>query len=298
MMADVRGTEITLGQIATIESPDPAEVARLEVVTLGYAPSPGFSLLLQATRIAESVHQQVPELQFRITGQAACRIRPALERVDPKELLAVAELELARLAAGHDATWELAHEVPVIDVPAGRGKSTCHVRRGAREFLGGPVSIPVQVDVDGVPYQTVWITWNVNLFETVPVLVKDVPAGARLTPAMFARERRQIIVGSASKPLGQTQVVGSIAARDIRAGVPVAEIDVHRPIAAQIGRSVTLEVVRGPIQARTSGTALESGAVGDRIRVSIQPQNREMTGVIVGQDFVRIDLGAAEGAGK
>jgi flagella basal body P-ring formation protein FlgA len=296
--AEVHGTEFTLGQVAAIESTDATEVARLEAVKLGYAPSPGFSRLLQAARIEETVRRQAPDLEFRIAGQPACRVHPAIERVDPKDLVAFAEKELEKLALGQDASWVLSQVVPAIEVPAGAGKSTLRVRRGAQKFLGGPVSIPVQVEVDGEPYRTVYVTWDVSLFETVPVLVKDVPAGARLTPAMFARERRRVVASGLKKPLGQTQVVGSIAARDMRAGVPVAEIDVHRPIAVQIGRSVTLEVVRGPIQARTNGIALESGAVGDRIRVNLQPQNREMTGVIVGQDYVRLDLGQNVSRGK
>ena len=53
--ATVRGTEISLAQVATVEGDDAAEVERVRSLKLGYAPAPGYSRTLAAPRVSADV---------------------------------------------------------------------------------------------------------------------------------------------------------------------------------------------------------------------------------------------------
>ena len=74
MEADVHGTEILLGDVATISGEDAAEVSAVEGLSLGYAPAPGYSRLLQRHRLEQLVDRKLPDVVIAFRGEPACRV--------------------------------------------------------------------------------------------------------------------------------------------------------------------------------------------------------------------------------
>ena len=288
--ATVRGTEIELGEIAKVEGHDSSLVERLVNIELGYAPAPGYSRLMVLERIEDLVRRRFPEVDVRFLGERACRIRPAVAEIAEQDILAAARTELSLKFAGTDASFEPRDRLPAVAVPEGLKSPSLRARVTAKEIVGGLVNVPVEILVDDVVYRTIWTTWKAQVWRTMPILVREVRAGDKLTPAMFER-RRISWQGGSVQALPASSLNGAVAARDLMPGSVVTGHDVRRPSVLTAGTMVFVRVKKGPIEARTAGEALESGAVGDRVRIRTQDGAQELFATGVSGDLVEVDLG-------
>lgn len=291
MEARVPGTEVTLGQIATVTGDDPDEVAAVEAVHLGYAPMPGYSRLFHAVRLAQVVQRETG-LRVLLAGDRACRVWPLSHRIPAAELSAAASGALDRLAAGHDVEYELRPGLRDVEIPAGVRGYVLESRLEDDALRSGTLSVPVSIVIDGALYRTVWTSFDVSIYESRTVLGRDVRAGERLTPHLFTTKRIEVPRPGRTNPIGRRMVVGAVATRDLRADAFVTELDVRRPLAVKSGDTVYLQARHGAVVARVPAVARENGAVGDRILVETTSSGHPMTAVILSQDVVEIDLGS------
>jgi flagella basal body P-ring formation protein FlgA len=291
MEAKTHGTEIELGEVARVECADAELAERARAVSLGYAPTPGYSRLIRVDQAQQALAKALPGVQVTFVGQMACRVTPEVTLVPAADIQNAARAELSRQLEGLDVEVVLAGRFEGIEVPAGAGEWQLRVRENQRVLSTGSTSVPVQVIVDGAPYRTVWTNWRIQVYERVPVLKRGVRSGETLGPELFAVKRTAVRGSGAERPLNGAMVLGAIAARDLPAGHPVTGLDVHRPAVIRGGKAIVLEVKKGPIAARMPATALEAGAIGDRIRIRTD-EGREMSGTVVGRDVVRVELGS------
>ena len=73
--AEATGTMITLGEIAEVTSADPAALAAVNGVELGYMPAPGYSRTLQRWKIERAVALAAPDVEVTWAGEKACKWR-------------------------------------------------------------------------------------------------------------------------------------------------------------------------------------------------------------------------------
>ncbi|HED65197.1 MAG TPA: flagellar basal body P-ring formation protein FlgA [Planctomycetes bacterium] len=290
MEASVRGTEVELGEIAHITGSDSDVVRSVEALSLGYAPAPGYSRLFRTDVIERALRRRFPEVTPHFRGQVAIRIFPKVETIQPESVLEAARTALVGAVQTIDASFTPVNHIDPVKVPEGTERHTLRARLDGRLDASGSISVPVDVLVDGVRYRTVWTTWDIQAYETRPVLRRPVRAGERLEPGLFERRRVRKLRGE--KPgLAPNLLLGAVALRDLAPGETVTEIDVQRPVVVVLGESVFLRVRKGPIEARVAAVALESGAVGDRIRVRTQDAAKELVATIESRDLCSIDLG-------
>ena len=289
--AKVRGTEIELGEVAQVAGLDAELIERVRALELGYAPAPGFSRLLTLERIRAALSRDLPGVEVRVAGERACRVWPVTETIDATALEAAARLELARVLAGKDATFTLKDPLAAVQVPLGERGHELLARGPAPDALVNDiVGVPVEVLVDGLRYRTVWTSWRVDVWETRPVLSRPVKAGEPLRAEHFERSRVRLGSDTRLEPLGPVQLAGAVAKHDLAPGEPVTQMDVHRPPAVTLGATLFLRVRKGSIEARVAALALETGAVGDRIRVRTNDSAQELLATVVGRDLCEIQL--------
>ncbi|MEM7307068.1 MAG: flagellar basal body P-ring formation chaperone FlgA [Planctomycetota bacterium] len=292
MEATARGTELTLGEIATIHCVNDELAQRVGALDLGYTPAPGFSRLMHAHRIRQEVARVLPGTSVAVVGEAACRVRPEVVRVEAAEIEGVARQELQRLFAGRDVSFLPRDPIAAVTVPAGSAPPALSVRLDPVEPKTGAIAVPVRIAIDGAPYRTVWTNWNTARYEVVPVLTRSLRSGERIQS--FHLESRRVLKSATHKRkvLPASLLSGAVAARDLQAGEPVTELDVHRPTIVGVGDDLYLEVKKGAVTARVAAVALGAGAIGDRIRVRATSNGQEHSAVLVSRDLVRIDLGS------
>lgn len=292
MEAEVSGTEIELGEIAKVSGADPDIVRMIEGIELGYAPAPGYSRLLKATRIREILTRKAPDVRVHLVGHSATRVKPLVQEIQAEEIRSAAFEELAAISGNAEVSFELSAPIPPVAVPAGRARYLLRARVDNKDLVTGAMSVPVQILVDGAIYRTIWTSWKVDVWRVVPVLVRAVRSGEKLHANMFQRSRVRWSGISGARPLPETQLNESIAARDLKAGETVTNLDVHRPTVLQLGEGIFLTVRKGAIRARVPAIALESGAVGDRVRVRTVDSSQELFARVLNNDVVYLDLGS------
>jgi flagellar basal body P-ring formation protein FlgA len=85
-------------------------------------------------------------------------------------------------------------------------------------------------------------------------------------------------------------VVGMAAKVPLRAGQPISEGDLQRPLAVSRGALVTLVLNYNGMQLTAQGRAVDQGSLGDTVRVTNTHSNLTVEGVIDGTNRVRVSL--------
>ena len=287
--ARVRGTELSLDAIAEVTGDATLTTKDLGSLSLGYAPVPGYTRVLDRSTIQRQIRARFGPVQIDFVGAPATRIVPEVERVSAARLEAVAREALQLELRNGDAELRPT-SVAAIDVPIGERpyELRADLTRGA--IRPGPVSVPVQVFVDGHPYRTVRTGWEVELWSEVPILLRDVREGEEITSAAFELRRIRLTRDLRGEPLAASLVLGNVAARSLRNGDVLTKRDVRRPSLIRRGDSVYLEVRKGAIVARIEAVAQEDGARGDRIPLIVTSSQKEMFGTIESRETVLIRL--------
>jgi flagella basal body P-ring formation protein FlgA len=285
----VAGRQLLLGQVAEIHSADIALEGRLRAWSLGYTPAPTFSRLVSVERLRSDLARDFPGERLRFSGETNTRVWPLLETIPAATQAAAAERALAEIAQGREFLFTPMNALPDLAVPAGQAPARLVARVPSQSLAQGALEVTLEVHVDEALYRTVRLPYKAESFEVLPVLVRDIQPGEALGPNDFVLQRRAL---QPNQPTALTVAMasGSLASRALRAGNPVSNQDVHRPLAIVAGSSVFVEVRRGSVSARSLGLALDSGSVGDRIRVQLAGNAREMRAVIASRDLVVVSL--------
>ncbi|MBM3987713.1 MAG: flagellar basal body P-ring formation protein FlgA [Planctomycetes bacterium] len=288
--ATVRGTEIVLAQVATIEGDDAAEVERVRGLKLGYAPAPGYSRTLAAPRVSAEVARLVPGIAIDVKGALSCRVTPQVERVGAAAIEASARAEIARALNGAEHELALNTNLADLEVPAGNGPVELRALAGDTALRAGPINVAVRVSVDGQLYRTVWINWRLSVWEDANVLRRDVAAGETITLDML--ERKRVLGGGAAGEvtLAAGLAMGSTARRSLAAGHVLRESDVLRSVIVKRGDTLFLEVRRGNVHARMPAVAEQDAHPGERIKVTLTDSKRTLAATVVSRDLALIDL--------
>ena len=175
-------------------------------------------------------------------------------------------------------------------MPRGESPLEIEVDLADEPAHAGRWSVPVRLVVDGTPYRTIWAAFEVELYERLPVLLADVPAGAELTPQTFGY-RRVKLTGPTGRVVTPEMLEGARAARALPAGAVLTERDVRRAYAVRRGAAVDLEVRRGSITARVRAIAASDGYLGDRIPVTVESSGKTLRARVVARDVVRYEMG-------
>lgn len=286
----VRGTELSLASLGRVECADAAVRARLERYSLGWAPAPGYSRLVQRWQLERELAHAFPTVAVSLTGAPDCRVAPETARVASEDIATKARGELEGLFRGRDAKIRATGNVADLEVPAANETIELRPTLAQRELRGGAWNVGVQVWIDGTLYQTAWATFAVELWAEMPVLVRDVARGELLSPEMLETRRVEVTGDATFAALSGDSLAGAVTQRDIARGSVVQDRDVRRAQLVTSGEPITLEVKKGAVVARSTVTCKQDGRLGDRVKIVNAGGARELTAIVVGRALVRIEL--------
>lgn len=287
---EVKGTELTVGVIAQVSGEDAALVARVEAVSLGYAPAPGFSRLLNQQHVASDLRRLMPSVEFKLAGAPRCRVTPVVVTVSATQVLEEAGATMRAAFAGADTRITSGGVLRDVVVPAAR--ETFELRASLRERVprAGSWSVPVEVLVDGAVYRTIWTQWNVEVWERCHVLRRNVRAGQALSYEDFELARVPVGKGRRSNALELEAFGDATALRALAKGEVITERDVKRTVVIKRGDTIGLQVRRGNVTVRTLAVALRDACVGDRLPVRLEKTGKEFMAVVTGPESVELRL--------
>lgn len=291
--AHVRGQELHVSSIVRVEGASVPDQARIDALTIGYTPSPGYGRVITRDELANRIRAALPDCTVSVIGAERCRIETETETISGTALQQSALQALREATAGLDVAVSTPTPTPDVVVPRADARFELRSSVDVRTLRSGAQSVPVQVWIDGAPYQTVQTPVVVELYQKVPVLLVDVARGEPLSASVVELERRRVEASLSGDPLSSAAVPGSVALRDLRAGSIVTDRDVQRAQLVKRGDVVQILVKKGAITARSTAVAAQDGFLGDRVRVTTAETRRELTAVVTGRGSVEVDLGGA-----
>ncbi|MFT7669347.1 MAG: flagella basal body P-ring formation protein FlgA [Planctomycetota bacterium] len=291
----VDGTEITLGQIAAVTGDDPEEVAKIRSLELGYAPSPGFSRVVEAWKIDAQVTRMFKTIDVSFVGENSCRVQPAVAIITGTELHETAHKMLERFFAEEDVMIRSVGTLHDEKVPKGMYGRSLYSELGSGASTGtkqnaGNWSVPVQILVDGAPYRTVWTEFEVQIYKVIPVLGRDVAQGQAIGRGDMVMKRTAITAGFNANMLRERDLIGALAKRPLRKDEPIASKDVMRIPAIKKDELATLSVVKGGISVTVQVAALEDGFLDDQISVQVSGSLKELTVTVAARGRLELVL--------
>lgn len=138
------------------------------------------------------------------------------------------------------------------------------------------------------PVKRLSVSGHVERMIPVPVLKNALRNGDIIGAAdldWIDLPARQVKAGTL---LRAEDVTGMTPRRAAFAGKPLMEQDVERPKLVERGGSVTILFEDGPLVLSAKGRALQTGAMGDAVRVSNLSSNKTLQGVVTGGGEVTI----------
>jgi flagella basal body P-ring formation protein FlgA len=288
--AQVRGQELRLGALARIEGAGAADAARLSAIALGYTPSPGFARVITRADIADKVRSALPGTTVEFVGSERCRIEVETQAISGESVRAEATRALRAALGGRDATLTADGVQTDLVVPRSEKAVELRAQPDTRALRSGTVSVPVQVWVDGAPYQTVQSSFRVEAFAMLPVLATDVRRGDVLETQSVELRRVRVDAELAGEPLSPAALPGAMALRDMQKGSVLTDRDVQRAQLVKQGDLVQIQVKKGAVVARATAIAAQDGCLGDKVRVITADSKRELAAVVTGAATVEVDL--------
>lgn len=290
--AEVVGTAITLGEIAEIDyhmtREDQTTSPELNEIYVGRAPLPGNSRQIAVGHVEVRLRQAGihPSTVVLIPPPGGVvRVSCATQEVT-KTMVCAVVLEHLTEQAGADfhIGVEAGDALPLV-VPLGE----LELRFEAPPLGPGSYRVSVGVYVDGQRYRTIQVRIQLQPKKPIVIAVCDIQAGSTIQPEAV---QKAILDTSPPKDafLEPAAVVGLETQRTIMQGEPIRADDVAAPVTIRIGDQVVIEAVSGTIAIKTLGIALQSGALGDLIRVENAESHKEIQARIKGKGVVQLEL--------
>lgn len=289
--AEVPGSRFTLAEIADMQGTDRELVEKLGKVDVGTSPLPGLSRTLMPGDITVQLRAaKLESPRVVVTTPPVIRVTRARNDVPPGDILQAA-MPIAQKAVEHlqEATLEPQALTQGVTLPTGRVVLIAGAHRGDPEI--GTIYVPVSMNVDGKPVQTVEVGFKVRRKMEVVVVSRVVEVNEVLTEADVSLVRMELPSGF-TKPITELKdAIGKRAKRRLMANLPIAAANLDIPPAVSANTRLTIEFILGPVRISAPGIAREAGAVGDTIRVYAPETKKELVAVIVDDRTVRVSDG-------
>jgi flagella basal body P-ring formation protein FlgA len=145
----------------------------------------------------------------------------------------------------------------------------------------GRVSWDVSI-LTGKSTQKVTVSGEARAWEQQIIVAKPASAGQLLRDEDISERRALVDHVDDDAVLTRSQVVGQLAARDLRPGTVMTARLVKSVPLAQVGQYISVKLTQGGIEVQTVAKALETGGYGESIRVKNEQSNEIFTVTLTG----------------
>lgn len=170
-----------------------------------------------------------------------------------------------------------------LRLPKCRAALEAFLPSGSRNL--GNVSIGVRCPD---PAWTIYPRAEVRVYDHVLVARHFLRRNSVLSAGDFRTERRELSALPGGYETDPNQFIGKQLRQAVMAGMVVSPRVVKIPSAVQQGETVTLIIRQGAIQVTSSGVALQSAGVGERVRVRNAISARVIEGTVIGKHQVEV----------
>ncbi|MDI6827747.1 MAG: flagellar basal body P-ring formation chaperone FlgA [Armatimonadota bacterium] len=287
-VCEVEGQIVTLSDIATIQGENKQFAENLKKATICSAPLPGKIRELTRAQIITALRRSY------VLDDSIVFLCPELISVKRRASIVTGDMLIdtvrKHVSARNDQRGIVSVEVirtpPEQEVPT--GKIELRVKELNRQ-LKGRVNVPVEIVVDDKVYRTVYVSVLIKVIARVPVTTKAIAKDEELGASNISLEERDIT------NLPSDIIIGELEA-GLSARIPIPQGSVLRqgwvssPPVIKSGDSVIVVVNNGAVTVSDKGIAVQDGHIGERIKVRLFGESREVHGIVSAAGIVEISL--------
>ena len=298
--ASVTDRIVLLKDVADVEEGDPETVRQLQQLDLSEPPDESDSIVVSRSQVRiRLLLSGLPASRFLVFGANQCRIgQPSGGMVDEKTMLDLIRRDYSEQlrVAEHDLELRLLRPISLTHDYSNTSNDAISMKPYLPENVrAGTSTVRVAINVDGRLREVASITLEVKVFRTVSRAAQRIDREAYITEDDVVKER--IALADAALREYATSVIGSQARRQLQPGEVINTRDIKAPPAPQdpiVIRprdQITLVAQKGGITIKVNNAmALESGRIGDSIRVQNTRSNAIITGRIASRSTVEISF--------
>lgn len=268
----VSQSDVRLGDIASLASPDPAILRRLMDLPLGRAPRAGQSFVLERDVLARWIRGHAGLQGDQITWQGAAFTDISLRSRDipGDDIVALADKTL-RQQLGDQLPAGTRIELQPVAVPRDLAIADELVEikpRPTAAALAPRMTVWVDVGGAGRVQRSVAVVFEVAVYGPVVVAARDIPAGASLLAGdVEVREQNMAMAAASQKKPARQFSDGQRLRRPIRAGetLTVAHTETVPDVAR--GSWAVLETRQAGLNVQSRAEVLQDGRAGQMVQV-------------------------------
>lgn len=231
---------------------------------IGPSPDPGGRIIVESAQLGAIARQF--DVDWRPSGTADRIVLERPGRPFPREqTLAALRVALAVSGVSADADVEMPGYTPVLVPPEVR--ATAEVGQLDYNATTGQFTAVLSVTAAGMSPGHARLSGRVLDVVELPVTVRRLGPGDVIGAADIQLARLHANAVRADVALVPAQVVGMALRHPVGPGAPLLLADLARPQAVQKGESVQMQLQSPGISVSAQGVAMDSGAVGERVRV-------------------------------
>ncbi len=285
----VIGTSCVLAEIANVQA-DAGAAQRINSVTICSSPLPGKSRKITREQIVIALRRGgIADGTYDLLCPAQVSIMRDQRTVSGQMLF-----DTAKGFAQSSATWSGTVAIESLrlpmDQPVPVGELELRVRAGCQGIRKGQCSVPVEIVLDGKVYRLVQVSINVRIIAPILIATKAITRGEALTADNTAVEERDI-TRLPDDALTEAPAADMTASSPFAQGAVIRKQWVCAPPAVKSGDSVLVIVESQGMKVTDKGTAAQDGRPGDRIRVRMGGDAREIRATVSEPGIVTISLG-------
>jgi flagella basal body P-ring formation protein FlgA len=254
-------------------------------VSVAHAPDPGKSAVLDAEWLAETARRH--GLAWRPARRNVRLVLRRASRTIERENIArriAAVLQDRGLKGKLKVALDLRVATVHLPVDAGETFAIRELRHDDRSGrLVGKLVAPARN-----PIYSMRVTGRLQKMIKVPVLTRLVRRGEIVRARDVALRAVDQSKVPASAVIQRADIVGQSARRSLPSGMPVRDGDLEAPTLVRRGALVTMEIKTPMMRLTARGKALDSGTLGETVRIRNIQSKRVIQGTVVGLDRVRI----------
>ncbi len=289
---EVDSSSITLKDIAHIETTNPSFAQSLGQLRIGKAPRLGGTKRLPKSFIITRLKQlrlNLDSLDLRLPDYV--NIKRLSSEIKIEEIARVAKDAILKAMdfKGQDVHIRVNSLTGELVVP--QGEVSYQTALPSDKKLMGRQVIPIQVFVDGLFFKKVNVSLTIEIYAPVWVAVNNLKRHQVIEPGDIRQKRMKLNDLLGEKLVTETsQLVGFRTRVPIRAGKAISAFKIEKLPTIERGDRITIKAFQDNISLLTSGQALESGKVGELIRVKCLNNQKMLMTRVVSKDLVELEV--------
>jgi flagella basal body P-ring formation protein FlgA len=252
---------------------------------LGPGPAPGARMVVEAAQLQAIARQFGVEWRAASSGDRIVIDRPG-QMVVREDVVAALRAALVSAGAAADGELELpAFQAPIVSLAA---QPRCAVEQMDYDQPSGRFTATLAVITTDAGVQRQRLSGRLVEMTEVYVPARRILAGEVIKPGDLVVARVRSLPSRAEVVREPARALGMAARHMLVAGQPVLVGDLARPVLVQRNARVVMRLQTAGLQLSASGTAMESGGLGDRILVMNPSSRAVVEAEITGADQVRV----------